>query len=360
MNRIGNIKNFLGKNFGALLVSSIPNIIYLTGFNGFSSEEREAHLLITKRKNYIFTDGRYKEAAAKFTSFELVEISSNRSFEDIFKTVIAKEKIKKLAIDINELKIFEFLKIKRAIKVCSDENLIEKLRMFKDGSEIELIKKACQLGDKTFKYILSQIKLGVTEKELAKKIEISILQNNAETSFRPIVAFGPNSSSPHHVASDRKLRKNEIVLLDFGVRINNYCSDMTRTVIFGKANAEQKKIYKTVLIAQTKAIKFLQSSIFNHQSINGFDVDKIAREHIISKKFPTIPHSLGHGIGLEVHEKPSLSLKSKDELKEGMVFSVEPGVYIPGFGGVRIEDLVVLNKNGLEIMTRANRELIEL
>jgi Xaa-Pro aminopeptidase len=135
---------------------------------------------------------------------------------------------------------------------------------------------------------------------------------------------------------------------------------MTRTVIFGKANAEQKKIYKTVLIAQTKAIKFLQSSIFNHQSINGFDVDKIAREHIISKKFPTIPHSLGHGIGLEVHEKPSLSLKSKDELKEGMVFSVEPGVYIPGFGGVRIEDLVVLNKNGLEIMTRANRELIEL
>ena len=135
---------------------------------------------------------------------------------------------------------------------------------------------------------------------------------------------------------------------------------MTRTVFFGKASDKQKKVYQTVLQAQTKAIELLKSSIINHKLITGFEIDKIARTYIANEGFPSIPHSLGHGIGLEVHEKPSLSPKSKDELKTGMVFSVEPGIYISGFGGVRIEDLVVLDKKGPEIMTRANRELIEL
>jgi len=354
------IKKTWGNKFDALLVSSTPNIIYLTGFNGFSKDERECFLLLTKRKKYIFTDARYFEAVNTITDFKLVKLSSNVNFAQAFKEIVGKEKINKLGIDVEDLNISEILKIKKTVKVCPDENSIEKQRIYKNEAEIENIKKSCKLGDSTFKFILSKIKLGVSEKELAKKIEIFILENNAEISFRPIVAFGANSSSPHHVASDRKLKKNEIVLLDFGVKFENYCSDMTRTVFFGKASAEQKKIYQTVLDAQTKAIENLKSSIINHKSITGSEIDKIAREHIISKKFPTIPHSLGHGIGLEVHEKPSLSPKSKDEIKIGMVFSIEPGVYIPGFGGVRIEDLIYIGKNGLQILTRANRELIEL
>jgi Xaa-Pro aminopeptidase len=131
---------------------------------------------------------------------------------------------------------------------------------------------------------------------------------------------------------------------------------MTRTVFFGKATNEQRQIYQTVLDAQTKAIEFIK----NHKLTTGAEADAVARKHIIDQGYPTIPHSLGHGIGLEVHEKPSLSAISKDNLKTGMVFSIEPGIYIPGFGGVRIEDLVFLDKNGLQIITRANRELIEL
>jgi Xaa-Pro aminopeptidase len=362
MNRAVSIKKLLGKNFDALLVSSTKNIIYLTGFNGFSNEEREAYLLLTKKNNYIFTDGRYSEVASRINGFKLIEISSGKNFKEVLGEIITKEKIQKLAIDEDNLKISEVIQIKKVVKICPDESLIEKLRMIKDEEEINNIKKACNLGDEVFKYILSEIKLGVTEKEIAKKIEIFILKNDAEISFHPIVAFGQNSSSPHHVASSRKLKKNETVLLDFGVKSEgNYCSDMTRTIFFGKATDEQKRIYKTVLNSQQEAINFLKSSIINHQSVKGSEPDKIAREYIKSKGFPTIPHSLGHGIGLEVHEKPSLSpRRSEDMLQTGMVFSIEPGIYLPGFGGIRIEDLVVFHKNGLEIITRANRDLIEL
>jgi Xaa-Pro aminopeptidase len=359
MNRIQNLRKVSGKNFAALLVSSIPNIIYLTDFRGFSSEEREGYLLITKRKNYIFTDARYSEVVSKIAGFELTELSANRNFGQALKEIVLKEKIAKLAIDEDDLKISEVLKIKKVVKICSDADIVERMRAVKDMVEIEEIKKACGLGDKTFKYILSEIKLGVSEKTLAKKIEVFILENNAEISFRPIVAFGENSSSPHHVASNKKLQKNEIVLLDFGVKTEGgYCSDMTRTIFFGKATNEQKNIYRTVLEAQTRAIQ--QLSNLTIKQLKAYEVDKTAREHILSQGYPSIPHSLGHGIGLEVHEKPSLSPKSKDTLRIGMVFSIEPGIYLPGFGGIRIEDLVVMDKKGPQIITRANRELIEL
>jgi len=313
---------------------------------------------LTKRKNYIFTDRRYSEVAGKIKDFKLIEISSAKKFEDVLKQIIVKEKIKKLAIDENDIKVSEVLKIKKTVRICSDENLVENLRKVKDNTEIKNIQKACRLADHVFKYILSQIKLGVTEKLIAQTIEVFVLGHGAQIAFKPIVAFGANSSSPHHVASDKKLKKNEIVLLDFGVKINSYCSDMTRTVFFGKATDEQKRIYRTVLNAQTKAIKFLNNHL--RTKLETSDVDKVAREHIISENYPAIPHSLGHGIGLEVHEKPSLSPKSKDILANGMAFSVEPGIYIPEFGGVRIEDLVLLTAKGPQIITHANHEIIEL
>jgi len=356
--RIQKVKKLLDKKIDAILISSTPNIIYLTGFEGFSDHEREAYLLLTKTKNYIFTDARYCETVKKIQTFKLIEISSNKKFSDGLRETVVKEKIEKLAIDEDDIKVSEILKIKKVVKICSDENLIEDLRKIKESFEIENIKTACKLGDQTFKYILSEIKTGITEKQLAKKIEIFILKKNAGISFRPIVAFGTNSSSPHHVACDRKLKKNEIVLLDFGVKLNNYCSDMTRTVFFGKASIEQKRIYKTVLEAQTKAIEFINRQL--NTKLKASEIDKVAREYIISQGYPTIPHSLGHGIGLEVHEKPSLSPKSENELKTGMVFSIEPGIYLPEFGGVRIEDLVLMTDKGPQIITRANREIIEL
>lgn len=360
MTRIQKAKAFLDKNIDALLVSDISNIIYLTGFNGFSDHEREAFLLLAKTKNYIFTDGRYIEDVKKIKALGRIEITSSKKFEDSLKEIVTQKNIKRLAIDEDDIKVSEVLKIKRAVNICSDNGLVEALRKIKDKTEIENVKKACKLGDITFKHILSKIKPGITEKDLAHKIEIFILQHRAQISFKPIVAFGSNSSSPHHVSSNRSLKKHQIVLLDFGVKINDYCSDMTRTVFFGRATEKQKVIYKTVLNSQIKAIEFLKSSIKNHQSINGFEVDKGAREYIEAQGYPSIPHSLGHGIGLEVHEKPGLSPKSKDLLTNNMIFSIEPGIYIPGFGGIRIEDLVLLTTKGPQVITRANRELIEL
>lgn len=361
-NRLQKAKTNLGKNFDAILVSSTENIIYLTNFNGFSEQEREAYLLLTKRNNYIFTDGRYLEVASKLKKFKLIEISAIKNFQQALREICKREKIKKLAIEENDIKLIEAIQIKKVVKICSAKNLFTKLRAIKDATEVKHIQEACKLGDKVFTYILSEIKFGVTEKKLAKKIQIFILNHDAEISFKPIVAFGENSSSPHHISSDRKLKKNEIVLLDFGVKINNYCSDVTRTVFFGKASDKQKRIYQTVLATQNITIQQLYNLIIgkSYKHIKTSDIDSTSRKYIVSKGFSTIPHSLGHGIGLKVHEKPRLSPKSKDELKQGMIFSIEPGIYIPKFGGVRIEDLFLLTKKGLQKMTSANNKLIEL
>ncbi|MDP3733126.1 MAG: M24 family metallopeptidase, partial [Candidatus Daviesbacteria bacterium] len=208
--------------------------------------------------------------------------------------------------------------------------------------------------DLAFDFILKKIQSGITEKEIAKELENFIKYKGAVISFPSIVAFGKNSSVPHHQTGDKRLTINDkLILLDFGVKINGYCSDMTRTIFFGKPSGKQRKIYETVLEAQKRAVDFVNKQIKNGKIIKAKEVDQVAREYIKSKGFFDIPHSLGHGIGLEVHEHPNLSPKSKDILKEGMVFSIEPGIYIQGEGGVRIEDLFVLEKGVLRKLTCA-------
>ncbi len=355
MNRTAKIKKSLAAK-EALLVSSASNIYYITGFNGFSHIEREAYTLITKRKNYIFTDGRYANRAKQLKGFEFIEISLNKKFKQAIKEIVDLKNIKRLAIETDNLTINELKQVKPVGKLTPANNILKDLRKIKDNSEINNIKKACKIGDKAFYYILTKLKIGVSEQQISKLIEIFLLENNANTSFSPIVAFGNNSALPHHVPGNKKLKKNNIVLLDFGVKVNNYCSDMTRTVFFGKASREQKQIYQTVYASQQRVFKYLKSS----KSPTGAKADDLARSLIKTHGYPGIPHSLGHGIGIEVHEKPSLTPKSKDKLTLNMVFSVEPGIYLPKFGGVRIEDLVVLTKRGPQIITRANRKIIEL
>lgn len=231
----------------------------------------------------------------------------------------------------------------------------------KNMQEISAIEKACKLGEKLFDYVLAKIKPNVSEKQVVTEIMNFIKENNTRVSFRPIVAFGKNSFEPHHKPNETKLKKGDLILLDFGVKVDNYCSDMTRTVFMGKTTLEQKKIYQTVLIAQQKTIEFLNKYYSkNVNSILGKHVDKIAREYIIKSGYPPMPHGLGHGIGRKIHEPPKLSSRSKHVLRPGMVFSLEPGIYISGFGGVRIEDLVVLEKNGPKILTHFSKEIIEL
>ncbi len=395
MNRLFQIKEKLKEQkLDALLVTSVPNIIYLTDFSAFSKDEREAFLLITKNKQYIFTDARYSEAVeVHVPHFKLMEITQAESLTKILQELLQKHTIKTLGFEeenltVSEHKKFSFPPSRWEVRLVGTKNMVENLRMVKDASEIKHIEKACQIGDKTFKFILNKLKRGITEKEIAFEIELFIKRNKADISFPPIVAFGKNAAIPHHQTSNQRLELRQLVLLDFGVKVDNYCSDMTRTIFLGKASDEQRKIYNTILQAQQKAIEFISShchsdaerseveesrqrktrSFANAQDdIVAKDVDHIAREHIIHEGYPTIPHSLGHGIGIEVHEKPSLSPRSEDILKQGVVFSIEPGIYLPagrhglkGSGGVRIEDLVPLEKNAPRLTTKSPRKLIQL
>jgi Xaa-Pro aminopeptidase len=341
-------------DLGAALISKVSNIIYLTGYSGFSTEEREAFLLIDSKRAYVFTDGRYSEAVKKLIlGFELVEVSSSNRFADLLRAKIDNLRIKTLGVEENDLRVSEYKTIKKAGIPLKDFKFHHN-RSIKTKEEIDLIDKACRIGDKAFEYIKPKITSGITERELAFLLENYIREQGCEPSFKTIVAFGPNSAIPHHQTSDAKLKKGDFVLLDFGVKFKSYCSDMTRTLVFGSPSPEQKKIYETVLQAQTTAFEYIQQNI---NQASGKKADGVARESILKAGYPSIPHSLGHGIGIEVHEHPFLSPNSKEGLKPGMVFSIEPGIYLPGSGGVRIEDLFVIDENGIRQITKSPKNL---
>jgi len=349
-------QKLIDANLSAVFVSSVANITYLTGYANFSKDEREAYLLIGKDFGYLITDGRYTEAVKKqVMHLSIFDRGQGRSTKELFKK---HKEIKTLGIEEDNLTVQEFKFIKRHFNKTKHFQ-VSKIRQIKNPDEIIKIQKACEIGDQAFEFIVKEIKAGVTEKQILGLIEKFIKDRGMEMSFSTIVAFGANSSIPHHQTGDKQLTiEDKMILLDFGVKYENYCSDMTRTVFLGSPSEKQIKIYKTVLEAQQKAVKFLNKSIKSGKQIKASQVDKIARDYIIKNGYPSIPHSLGHGIGLEVHENPHLSSKSKEELTQGMVFSIEPGIYIPGFGGVRIEDLYVFEKTGLKQITKSPKEQI--
>jgi len=341
------------KKSDAILISSVPNIIYLTGFSAFSETEREAFVLLTKNKKYIFTDKRYSEAVKKQTKgFEVNEDGAIYFLVYDAKQFFEKNNIKSLEVEENNLTVAEYKSLRKFVKIIPSE--FSNNRIIKTTNEIDLVKKACKIGDEAFDFIITKLKVGITEKEISDELTNFFKSKIADTSFKPIVAFGPNSSIPHHETSNIKLKRNQIVLLDFGVKINNYCSDMTRTVFFGRAPKEFIEMYNTVLKAQELAISSIK------EGIKSSVVDKSARDYILKQNYPNIIHSVGHGIGLEVHENPHISPNSKELLKNGMIFSIEPGIYIPKFGGVRIEDLVLLREGNAQLLSHSKREIIEI
>lgn len=349
---IAQLKNHF-KNLDAILISSRANIVYLTSYSGFYETERECFLLITKNRQYIITDQRYSGSIKRdVKDFSLIETGANNFISKNAKELFKKEGIKILGFEADNITVSEYTKLRKFAKLKSID--LSNLRIIKTGKEIENIKKACGIGDLAFDFILDKLKTGVSEKEIANEMEQFIKSKNTDISFSPLVAFGKNAAIPHHKSGNNKLKSNTIVLLDFGVKVNNYCSDMSRTVFVGIATTEFKRIHQTVLEAQTKAIKSIKANM------KASRIDKVARDYIVKQGYPNIIHSVGHGIGIEVHESPHLSPNSKDVIKQGMVFSVEPGIYIPSYGGVRIEDLVLVTYNGPELISHANRNIIEI
>ncbi len=360
-NRLGNLKKSLPKHrVDAFLISSVSHISYLTGFSHFSTEEREAYLLVTRKKNYIFTDGRYSEAVKKeIKNCALVELGRGVSFGEALGNIKKTEKIRTLGIEENDLTVSEFRTLQKA-GFKTTEVFLESLRIIKEDWEVKHILAACRLSDQAFDHVLKKLKTGVSEKEIAWEMELFIKSHGGQLGFESIVAFGKNSSVPHHHTGETQLGKKDgsFILLDFGARVRGYRSDMTRTIFWGKASEKQKKIYQAVFGAQKKAEEYITNNI--SKTVLASEVDRVSREYIKKEGFSDIPHSLGHGIGLEVHEAPYLSPRSKHGLERGMVFSIEPGIYTPGFGGVRIEDLYLLQKKNLKQLTGAKKGLIEL
>lgn len=344
----------------AILVSSVANIMYVTGYAGFSQIEREAYLLLTNKKTYLFTDGRYSEAVKEhIPHIQLIESSTANPFHSNLLQIIQKEAIGGMGFEENDISVREYKQIKKLVSRLKPIDL-RLFRITKTDREAGAIQHACAIGDNAFSHILSFIKHGITEQELALELELFIRKKGVTLSFPTIVAFGKNSAIPHHHTGVTKLMKNDIVLLDFGVRVNHYCSDMTRIVFVGRPTNPKRRVYEVVKIAQQQAIDELINQIKTAGKAKAAEIDAAARNYIQMQGHPTIPHSVGHGIGIEVHEAPTLAPNSKHILENGMVFSIEPGIYLPGQFGIRIEDLFAIQNNRVVPLTKASKDIIVL
>jgi Xaa-Pro aminopeptidase len=265
---------------------------------------------------------------------------------------------KKLGYEKTDLKVSELenLSKKLPLKLVGTQNLIEKLREVKSNEEVSVITKAAQITDQVFQKILPKLKAGLREQEVEAKIRTESAKLGASgQSFAPIVAAGKHSSIPHHLTSNYRLRLGDVVLIDFGAKWSGYCSDMTRTVFLKKPTSKQKEVYDLVLKAQEVAIKGIKPGM------TGAQADKFARKIIERAGFgENFLHSLGHGVGIEVHDGLRLVPKNKVVLRPGMVFTIEPGVYLPGKFGVRIEDLVVMKDDGVKVLSKSPKDLLVL
>lgn len=334
----------------AVFISSYPNIFY---YSGFTSED--AYLLISHRGKYIITDSRYTiQAREQAKGFEVIDIANG--FEKIFSRIDEKY----IGFEESYMSVAENKRIRAKLKDGQDfvemQNLINKPREIKDECEIKKIAEAEKIGDMAFEYILGRIKEGVTEREIAFDLEFFMKKQGATAlSFDTISASGIRSAMPHGIATDKKIENGDFLTLDFGCVFEGYCSDMTRTVVVGKANDKQKEIYNTVLKAQTTAIDAIKAGM------KCSEVDGVARKIITAAGYgENFGHSLGHSVGIEIHENPSFSPKSNAVVQNGNVITVEPGIYIDGFGGVRIEDLIVVQNGKAVNLTSSPKELIEI
>ena len=337
------------------LLTNLVNIEYLTGF-----KSSNALLLSTGRKNYLFTDGRYLEKAKKLATlnrarigtFDVVDMGSN--FKETLQKLLKKHHLSTLEFEgnhvtVNQLKRFKA--ITKGVKWKDGARNVWDQRAQKDHAEIRKLKTSQDINEQIFYAIKKELKTGVTELEISYLVKQLCPRFGADDiSFEPIIAFGNHSSMPHHQNTTRKLKKGDPVLIDMGVNFKGYASDMTRMVFTKSPTAEQEKIYNLVLDAQEAAIQAMKPRIKTSKP------DLVARE-ILGEHATYFTHSLGHGIGMEVHEPPTLSTKSQQTLKAGMVVTSEPGIYLPGKFGVRIEDMILITPNGHQNLTHVPKAI---
>ncbi|MFW5979292.1 MAG: M24 family metallopeptidase [Halanaerobium sp.] len=339
----------------AFLVTKKENVRYLSQFTGTAGK-----LLITEEDNIFITDFRYLDQAADQTDGCVIEEIS-RNFIEGFAELLKRKKVKNLSFESQDLSFKMYNKLKEKLDLISlnpVESVVESLRMIKDQSEIQKIKKAVEIADQGFQFLIDFIEPGKSEKEIALELEFFMKRNGGEANaFDFIVASGKRGSLPHGVASNKIVEKGDLVTIDFGTVYQGYHSDITRTVAVGEPASKLKEIYQLVLTAQKKVISEIKAGM------SSVEADKIARDLIKEAGYgDNFGHGLGHGIGLEIHEGPRLSYSSTSDvtLESGMVVTDEPGIYISGLGGVRIEDDLLITETGCEVLNSAPKELIIL
>jgi len=357
--RVEGIRNQLReKSLGALLLTDLVNIGYVTGFTGST-----AYAVITPTEALLITDPRYTlRAREESPSFTLVVAQGSGGYPEALKAVLMERPgIKNLGFEAGNVTVASFERLKKdlpeGLTLTSTEGIVAELRIVKDASEVAVIEAAIAIAQNAIQQVKAGIRPGRTEHEIALDLEFTMRRLGAQRpSFDSIVASGPNGARPHHTPSNRVLQAGDLVTIDWGAEVDGYCSDITRTFAIGTPadiSDEQKRIYETVLEAQKLAIAAIAPGK------SGKDIDDVAREYIASKGYgEAFSHSLGHSLGRAVHDGQGFSSRSdKFILKPGMVMTVEPGIYIEGIGGVRIEEDVVLTETGCRVLTSLPREM---
>ncbi len=353
-NRIKKLRQeFISGKCQALVISDLLNVEYLTGFKG-----SYGFVLVTGKEAVLFTDARYYHEIVGRLKGVRVRLVGN-SFSNLIYALLRKKRIKSVGFEAGALSYRSWREWKRVwvgIKLIPVTAPVEHIRMIKDRQEIKLIREAVRLVDQVLADTKRQIRPGITEQELVQKLEDKIRKDNqSQFSFPAIVAYGKHAAVPHARAGRSKLSNNRLILIDLGAQKKGYSSDLTRTFWLGRITRKFERIYRIVLTAQKLAIaKIAPGTIVA-------EIDQAARDYIKKQGYAKyFTHALGHGIGKAVHELPRISRKSKLCLRPGMVFSVEPGIYIPGWGGVRIEDLVLVTNKGAEVLSKSPKTLHEI
>jgi len=340
----------------AVVVHNPSNMFYLTqGYTG------EGCVFISGERKVIITDFRYVEQAQQQApGFQVVMTDKGLGHNQWVAKMCEEDKVEVLRYEDDYLTVRSFESLRGAVgegvTFASLDRVPETLRQVKSPAEVEAIRRACAITSAAFEAILSKIQEGMTEKDLQIELDFTMLKLGASgNAFDTIIASGENGSLCHAIPGPRKLRKGDMITMDFGAKVGGYCSDMTRTVALGEPSAEMRRVYETVLHAQTICEEALAPGK------KGCGMDKLARDYIDGQGYEgRFGHSLGHSLGIDIHENPRLSYLSDDVMEPGMLVTIEPGVYIPGLGGVRIENTCLVTENGCEPLTTPTKELIIL
>ena len=351
--RLKKLRNKLAeKEIDAIFITQADNRRYLSGFDGTAG-----YLIITAKQAILATDFRYTEQAkTEAPDFKIQRISGD--FDKWLPGLLGDMGIKRLGFEGGDVtydfhrQLSKALKKKKyPVKLVPISGLVEEIRAIKEPEEIEFIAKAAAITDAAFEYVEQKIKAGMTEKQIAWELEKALRERGSQSlPFNVIVGAGPNAALPHAKPSDRVIKEGEPIVIDMGARYNGYASDLTRTICVGKPDAQYKKVYNTVLDAQKAAMAGITKGMAGNKA------DSMAREVIKKAGYgEAFGHALGHGVGLAEHEQPRLGPGSREKLVDGMVFTVEPGMYITGWGGVRIEDTVVMEGGKVKLLTHARK-----